>query len=171
MNTDDVLLHKPHNDVGGEMSIEIEKELQESSKDVIIMESGQDSSLPLADNNLPDIQIIQEKGKEDREAPNSAQEIQIKPSTAIPVKTDLGKSMKCNFCHILLSEFNVINHAEKQHGITGKRLRAVAKYHRADPNSLSLPMFTTLKRGTSCLLGEESKLSWKKPRMTVPVGS
>ena len=163
MNTDDVLLHKPHNDVGGEMAIEIEKELQESSKDVIIMESGQDSPLPLADNKLPDIQIIQEKEKEDSEAPNTVQENQTKPSTAISVKTDLGQSMKCNFCHILLSEFNVMNHAEKQHGFTGKRLRAVAKYHRADPNSLFANVHNLKKgdilltRGGKQVILEETK--------------
>ena len=92
---------KPHDDIGGEMSIVMEQELQESRKDGIGVDSdyysnpNTDPSSSLVDNNLPDIQSIQEKEREDRESTKLAQEHQTKSSTATPAKIDLGRSMKC----------------------------------------------------------------------------
>ena len=58
--------------------------------------------------------------------------------------------MKCDFCHIPLSSTNVTNNAESQHGITGKRLRALAKFNRPDPNSLFANIHS-LKRGDTLI--------------------
>ena len=134
VNVDDVLLHKPESELGGEQLAEMhEKLLEKESESVASSDQSQDSDVL---SELPDIEIIVEREQQDREATNQVQEIPKKSSTAKPAKIDLGNSMKCNTCHLLLSSKNVISHAEQKHGITGKRIRALAKFHTADSDSL-----------------------------------
>ena len=111
------------------------QDLLEGERRVSVASSDQSQDSDVL-SELPDIEIIVEREQQDREATNQVQEIPKKSSTAKPAKIDLGNSMKCNTCHILLSSKNVISHAEQKHGITGKRIRALAKFHTADSDSL-----------------------------------
>ena len=154
VNTDDVLLHKLDPDLGGEQLVTLQQQLNpdpdqsQSEPDQSHPDPDQPSVPPRHEEQLPDIEIIQERELQDRlQVPEESQETQHESSTANTASIDfLGDFMVCNTCSQQLSSKNVIAHNEQEHNITNKTVRVLAKLQPASPDSL-YANFANLKQG------------------------
>ena len=109
------------------------------------------SDAVIEDNNLPDVQTIQEKEKQDRDIPLEFQKIQIESFTTTAI--NLGRAMECLSYQILLSESNVLNHAKHHYGITDERIRRISKHMVIDLNSLFTSASNLKKADTKAIKG------------------